>query len=160
MTATASTSSMVLPASSRAFLTVALMNSQWRRLAISGTTPPYSACSFTLVEMTLLSRCRPSSTRAAAVSSQVDSIPKTIMFNGPPASFCLRVHRCSGARRTARSLPSPPAGSAQPFRLPLPGPPRSVRRGRCRIRRLSIFSSRSRFHTRTMASLMTSAAVP
>ena len=38
--ATASTSSMVLPASSRAFLTVALINSQWRRLAISGTTPP------------------------------------------------------------------------------------------------------------------------
>ena len=40
VTATASTSSIVLPASNRAFLTVALMNSQWRRLAISGTTPP------------------------------------------------------------------------------------------------------------------------
>ena len=32
-----------------------------------------------LVEMTLLSRCRPSSTRDAAVSSQVDSIPNTII---------------------------------------------------------------------------------
>ena len=83
----ASTSSRVLPASARALATVALMDSQWRRLAISGTTPPYSACSCTLVAMTLDSRVRPFSTRAAAVSSQVDSIPNTIMIQWASSQF-------------------------------------------------------------------------
>ena len=46
-----------------------------------------SACSLTLVEMTLLSRRRPSSTRDAAVSSQVDSIPKTIIVQWASSQF-------------------------------------------------------------------------
>src|SRR5450631_132998 len=63
--------------------------STWARAAISGTTPPKAACSLTC-DSTILDRIlpRPSSKRsttAAAVSSQVVSIPRTIIsLSGPP----------------------------------------------------------------------------
>src|SRR5471032_1926683 len=63
--------------------------STWARAAISGTTPQKAVCSLTC-ESTILDRIlpRPSSKRsttAAAVSSQVVSIPRTIIsLSGPP----------------------------------------------------------------------------
>src|SRR3974377_2202103 len=57
--------------------------STWARAAISGTTPPNAACSLTC-DSTTLDRIRPRpsskrSTNAAAVSSQVVSMPRTII---------------------------------------------------------------------------------
>src|SRR6202142_843244 len=63
--------------------------STWARAAISGTTPPKAACSLTC-DNTILDRILPRpaskrSTTAAAVSSQVVSIPRTIIsLSGPP----------------------------------------------------------------------------
>src|SRR6185312_2959688 len=67
------------------------MASTWARAAISGTTPPNAACSLTWLR-TIFDRIvpRPSSERsttAAAVSSQVVSMPRTIMAgSGSPLS--------------------------------------------------------------------------
>jgi len=57
--------------------------STWARAAISGTTPPNSACSL-ICENTTFDRMRPCpsavrSTTAAAVSSQVVSMPRMII---------------------------------------------------------------------------------
>ena len=50
------------------------------RDAISGTTPPYIACSGICEEITEEITCRPSRTIAAAVSSQLDSIAKIVAW--------------------------------------------------------------------------------
>src|SRR5471030_2821142 len=65
--------------------------STWARAAISGTTPPKAACSLTCDKM-ILDRILPRplserSTTAAAVSSQVVSIPRTIIASSDPP-FC------------------------------------------------------------------------
>ena len=53
-----------------------LTTSRWLRAAISGMTPPYSAW-MSICELTTLESNRsPFSITAAAVSSQLDSIPK------------------------------------------------------------------------------------
>jgi hypothetical protein len=54
------------------------MFSMCARLAISGTTPRYFAWSSTCVATTLLRTSRPSTTTAAAVSSQVDSMARIV----------------------------------------------------------------------------------
>src|SRR5471032_2665672 len=65
--------------------------STWARAAISGTTPPKAACSLVCDRM-IFDRILPRplsarSTTAAAVSSQVVSIPRTIIaFSDPPFS--------------------------------------------------------------------------
>ena len=64
-----------------ALSTMPSSRSTWARAAISGTTPPKRACS-SVCERTILDRIRPDpslwrSTTAAAVSSQVVSIPST-----------------------------------------------------------------------------------
>ena len=48
------------------------------RDAISGTTPPYSACSSICEAITPESTRRPSATTAAAVSSQEDSTARIV----------------------------------------------------------------------------------
>jgi hypothetical protein len=71
------------------FIAVAMTRSStstWARAAISGTTPPKAACS-AICESTTLERIspRPVSSRrttAAAVSSQVVSMPSTSMADG------------------------------------------------------------------------------
>src|SRR5262245_17291891 len=65
--------------------------STWARAAISGTTPPYAACS-SICESTILDRIFPGpasgrSTTAAAVSSQVVSMPSTSIPNSIHALF-------------------------------------------------------------------------
>ncbi len=72
---------MVMPASFRASSIIRSRISTWARAAISGTTPPKGACSFTC-ERIRFDRIRrePSgetSTMAAEVSSQVVSNPRT-----------------------------------------------------------------------------------
>src|SRR5579884_530733 len=52
------------------------MFSMWARLAISGTTPRYRACRSAWLATTFDRTTFPSITTAAAVSSQVDSIPR------------------------------------------------------------------------------------
>ena len=49
----------------------------WAREAISGTTPPNSACRSTWEDTTLDTTSDPPMTTAAAVSSQLVSIPST-----------------------------------------------------------------------------------
>src|ERR1700722_4861422 len=68
------------------FIALAMIESStstWARAAISGTTPPNAACSL-ICERTTFDRMRPCpsaflSTTAAAVSSQVVSMPRTII---------------------------------------------------------------------------------
>ena len=74
VTATASIESSVQPACSSAWSTIASTASTCMREAISGTTPPYISCSFICDAMGFESILRPSSTTAALVSSQDDSI--------------------------------------------------------------------------------------
>ena len=78
--ATASISSILLPLSSIAFLTIQSIFSMCERAASSGTTPPNSLCMSTWLEIMLLKTIGiPSSfsvTNEAAVSSQLDSIPR------------------------------------------------------------------------------------
>ena len=69
MTATASTSSILVPAPVSAAATTALTSSRWWREATSGTTPPNSSWSAACEETTLESTRGPSVT-AAQVSSQ------------------------------------------------------------------------------------------
>src|SRR6266536_2439050 len=64
------------PASMSASSTTPLMSSTWARLASSGTTPPYGACSSTWLDTIDERTRRPSSTTAAAVSSQDVSMPR------------------------------------------------------------------------------------
>src|SRR5665213_590897 len=72
-----------------AFVMMRSSASTWARAAISGTTPPNAACSLTCDRM-ILDRIlpRPAASRpttAAAVSSQVVSMPRTIIsLSGPP----------------------------------------------------------------------------
>ena len=75
--ATASIRSGSTPASTIALATTGLSRSRWARLAISGTTPPYWACRSTCVDTTLERTSWPPITRAAAVSSQLVSMPST-----------------------------------------------------------------------------------
>ena len=79
----ASTSLMSMLASAKAFDTTGTKLSACARLAISGITPPYRACSSIDDATTLLSNCLPRTT-AAAVSSHVDSIPS---ITGPSPGF-------------------------------------------------------------------------
>src|SRR5262245_57286079 len=81
--ATPSMASKLLPASAIARAITRSSASTWARAAISGTTPPNEACSQTC-DSTTLDRILPDlspsrSTNAAAVSSQVVSIPSTTM---------------------------------------------------------------------------------
>ena len=76
-------SSKVLPASIIALAMMRSSASTWARAAISGTTPPKAACSL-ICDSTILDRILPGpspvrSTTAAAVSSQVVSMPSTSM---------------------------------------------------------------------------------
>ena len=78
--ATASRSEKPMFALERASVTMDVIFSKWARAAISGTTPPNETCSG-WEKTTEDSRFLFSSTTAAAVSSQLDSIPKTsILF--------------------------------------------------------------------------------
>src|SRR5713226_921596 len=72
------------PARSSARSSRAGRRSRWSRAASSGTTPPKPACSCTCEWMTLLSVCRPSSTTATDVSSQLVSIPR-VRLTAPPS---------------------------------------------------------------------------
>jgi hypothetical protein len=64
------------PAAASASRSTGRIFSRWARLAISGTTPRYFACSSTC-DATIFERTKyPSATTAAAVSSQVDSMPR------------------------------------------------------------------------------------
>jgi hypothetical protein len=80
--ATPSRSRAARPASLRARATMASMASTWARAAISGTTPPYGACLAiwlsTTEEATSTPPSPPTRTTAAAVSSQLVSMPKTV----------------------------------------------------------------------------------
>ncbi len=76
VTATAPMSLMASPASASAARTTGAAACTWARAAISGTTPPYRACSSMLDATAWPSSC-PSRTRPAPVSSQDDSIPST-----------------------------------------------------------------------------------
>src|SRR5438132_1099099 len=67
----------VIPASSSACWITGFIRSTWSREAISGTTPPKRACRSTCEAITFERRHSPSSTIAAAVSSQELSIPST-----------------------------------------------------------------------------------
>src|SRR5690349_10049615 len=81
VTAMASTSSTVMPASANAAFRVGTIASRCARLATSGTTPPKRACSSTLDATAWPSNSVPR-TMPTPVSSQDDSIPRTI---GAPA---------------------------------------------------------------------------
>src|SRR5438876_609815 len=75
------------------------------REASSGTTPPYLRCTSSC-DATILDRIsRPSTTTAAAVSSQEDSMPKMRVFASTTTSL-----DPSGTRETPRQTP----GSAEP----------------------------------------------
>src|SRR3954471_11716750 len=76
VTATASTSSIVAPASVRARCTVGTMASRCAREAISGTTPPKRSCSAMEVASASASRVCPR-TSPTPVSSQEVSKPRT-----------------------------------------------------------------------------------
>ena len=65
------------PASTIVRATTGLSTSRCARDAISGTTPPNSACSSTCVDTTLDTTSYPPITSAAAVSSQLVSMPST-----------------------------------------------------------------------------------
>ena len=80
VTATASMSARVRPAFSSALRVTPQTASVCAREAISGTTPPYSLCISTCEATTLESSVRPSSTTAAAVSSQELSKPRIRIF--------------------------------------------------------------------------------
>src|SRR5690242_14711663 len=73
------------------------------RLAISGTTPRYLAWSSAWVATTLERTSYPSATSAAAVSSQVDSMPRIVGIEDCGAGFpvCTRTFR--GCRRSRRA---------------------------------------------------------
>ena len=80
VTAMASTSAIDRLAFSNALRVTPQMASVCAREAISGTTPPYSLCISICEATTLESSVRPSSTTAAAVSSQELSKPKIRIF--------------------------------------------------------------------------------
>ena len=65
------------PATRSASSTTGITWTTWLRLASSGTTPPQRRWISIWVETTSESTRRPSSTTAAAVSSQLVSIPRT-----------------------------------------------------------------------------------
>jgi tetratricopeptide (TPR) repeat protein len=78
------------------------------REAISGTTPPYFSCSLVCEAMIEDLTSRPSATTAAAVSSQLVSMPKIFVV-----FFCIKqmLARCRGAvnpRRCTRTEGGPP----------------------------------------------------
>src|SRR5215213_951922 len=97
--ATASTSGPWRPASTRASATTGVSSSTWARLATSGTTPPKRACRSTWLDTTEERTSVPSRTTAAAVSSQLVSIPSSVPF--PRLTAALLV---GFARPRARSL--------------------------------------------------------
>ena len=76
VTAMASTSSSVTPASARASRSVGTKASRCAREAISGMTPPNRTCSSMEEDTVLVSRCVPR-TIPTPVSSQEDSMPRT-----------------------------------------------------------------------------------
>ena len=81
--AMASTSASSSPASCNAAAMIRSRASTWARAAISGTTPPNAECS-SICDKTTLERISPAPfasrcTTAAAVSSQLVSIPRTFM---------------------------------------------------------------------------------
>src|SRR5687767_11582896 len=72
-----------MPASSMALVTTPQMFWRWWREASSGTTPPQGACSAIWLETTLERIRVPSSTTAAAVSSQEVSMASRRTVSGP-----------------------------------------------------------------------------
>ena len=72
-TATASSSDFFTPAAAIARSASREMTSTWLREAISGTTPPYTACRSACEKIWSVSTFRPFSVTATAVSSHVDS---------------------------------------------------------------------------------------
>ena len=99
------------PASTIARAITGLSRSRWARLAISGTTPPNVACS-SICELTTLDRTSlPPITSAAAVSSQLVSMPSTSV-SGPtlvidvdvqPVDLLIGHRRRSSSRRRRTS---------------------------------------------------------
>src|SRR5690606_27790990 len=87
VTATASTSARVTPACRRAWSMTGKISSTWRREAISGTTPPNRWWSSIWDAITLERMRLPPSTTAAAVSSQLVSMPR--IKSSPNASQVL-----------------------------------------------------------------------
>src|SRR5690348_18231463 len=79
----ASTSSSFMFACDRASRTTGTICRKCSREASSGTTPPYLRCTSTCDATTLDKISRPSTTTAAAVSSQEDSIPRIRVLNYP-----------------------------------------------------------------------------
>src|SRR5215208_2280099 len=90
--ATASTSGPWSPASTRASATTGVSSSTWARLATSGTTPPKRAWRSTWLDTTEERTSVPSRTTAAAVSSQLVSMPNNVPFPkltaAPPFGWC------------------------------------------------------------------------
>ena len=87
MTAIASMSFSVTPASASARSTVGVIASRWAREATSGTTPPNLACSSTLEAIASASSVWPRTT-PTPVSSHDVSIPSTSGWSviRPPSS--------------------------------------------------------------------------
>ena len=93
VTAKASTSAKVTPASFKARCSVGTKASRWAREAISGMTPPKRMCSSMEEETVLVNSVVPR-TSPTPVSSQEDSIPKIsgmVRFIGGPSRWW--VHR-------------------------------------------------------------------
>ena len=92
--ATASMRRSSTPASTMARAITGLSSSRWARLAISGTTPPYgtwrSICELTTLDTTSL----PPITSAAAVSSQLVSMPSTSVSGPASPRRAGRARRC------------------------------------------------------------------
>ena len=80
VTATADNSSGVTPAFSNASLMTPFIATTCCLLAIPGTTPPHFACNAIWLDTTEDITVKSSCTIAAAVSSQDDSIAKSICF--------------------------------------------------------------------------------
>ena len=104
VTAIASISAAVFPAFSRASFTTPIMLSQWRRLAISGTTPPYNLCSSICVATTELIISLPSRMIAAAVSSQELSIARISISFVLFSKFWCIYYFTSGLRDVRNSI--------------------------------------------------------
>ncbi len=116
VTATASRSARVAPASRSARSTTGTIASAWARHASSGTMPPYCSCSSAWLATTSESTSRSPRSTAAAVSSQEVSMAR-IRVSAPPLGSTVRspswlVGR--GRRVTGRSPPVRPGGCARP----------------------------------------------
>ena len=110
--ATASMRRSSTPASTTARATTGMMSSTWARLAISGTTPPNWACRSIWLDTTDDRTSVPPITTAAAVSSQLVSIPSTTVsasgrFTATPPDVVSPATGASSAARRARCSSDP-----------------------------------------------------